>query len=164
MEWVIVIVIFVVIGVALALAQLTYVRRNREMISAGKIIKRDISFEGYAEIFTLSNADFAKVVSALKTMDISDAGVSWESKGATRTVDFKSIHEWTARLMALKSSGERYRYSFQFTGWQTHKGVTWRSDTMNMLLTGIEKVFLSLDPNTQLGTEQLKTKSKPSFF
>ena len=160
----IVILIFVVVIGAVALAQLSYVRRNKEMIGEGRIIKRNFSFEEYAEIFTLYNADFAKVVPALKAMDISGTGVSWESKGMTKTVDFKSTHEWTARLSALDSVWDKYRYCFQFTSWRTHKGIPWRADTMNMLLTGIEKAFLSLDHNTQLETSRLKTKSKPSFL
>ena len=164
MEAIIIIVIVAVVVVLVVVAQLVYLRRNKAMISGGKIIKRDISFQEYAEIFTLSNADFTIVIPALKSMDISGTGVSWESKGGTKTVDFKSSHEWAARLTSLEGDGEKYRYCFQFTEWQTNKGVPWRQDTMNILLTSIEKAFLSIDPNTQVVTERIKTKSKSSFL
>ena len=161
MSWVVIIVIAVIIGV---FAQLVYLQRNKKMISEGKIIKRNISFEEYAEVFTLSNADFAQVVNKLKTMDFSGIGVTWESLGSTKKVIFKSKSSWTAQLNALDNSDSKFRYNFQFTGWQTHKGATWGQDTMNMLLTSIEKAFLSIDPNTQVETSRLKTKTKSSFL
>ncbi len=35
---------------------------------------------------------------------------------------------------------------------------------MNMLLTAIEKAILSVDPNTQVRTEEMKVKTKPGMF
>ena len=150
----------VIIGIAVAVG----VSRNKKLVSEGKIIKRNISFIKSAETFTLTGGDFTNVVAALKAMDISGIGVGWESKGETQTVIFRSKHGWDAQLSALASDDEKYRYSFQFTRWQTSNGVPQRADTMNMLLTAIEKAFLSLDPNTQVTTAPIKVKTKSSFI
>jgi len=138
-------------------------KRNNRLIAEGKIIKRDISFVETAETFTLTDADFSKMVAALKTIDISGFA-SWDSKGATQTVTFQSGHGWAAQLNALKNDGDAHRYRFQFTDWQTRRGVPLRLDTMNMLITAIEKMILSLDSNTQVEMTRFKTKSKSSFF
>ncbi|MDR3209051.1 MAG: hypothetical protein LBT36_00280 [Oscillospiraceae bacterium] len=139
-------------------------RRNKKLLEAGRIIKRDSHFIESSETFTLSGGEFAKLVPALQTMDITGTGVSWESKGATQTVSFKSGNGWTAVLTALERGGEKYRYRFQFTGWKTRNGAPLSEDTMNMLLTSLEKAFLTLDPNTQVETERFKTKSKTKFL
>lgn len=148
----------------LAVAVFIGQQRSKKLEDEGKIVKRDASFIESAEVFTLSGGDFADLVPALEKMNLSGTGASWESKGATRTVYFKSGHGWAAQLQALESDSEKSRYSFQFTNWQTRKGMPWRVDTMNMLLTSVEKAFLSLDPSTQVETTRIKTKSKPSFF
>ena len=161
MEWVLILGISaVIIVIAVAVGQ----KRNQQLTDEGKVIKRDISFVESASTFTMTGADFAKIVTALKSMDISGTGASWESKGTTQTIVFKSNHGWAAQLNALESDGEKYRYRFQFTNWETQRGIPWRIDTMNMLLTAIEKAFLSIDPSTQVETTQFKTKTKNSFI
>jgi len=139
-------------------------QRNNRLVEEGKIINRDISFVESAQIFILKKVDFPTVVSTLKAMDVSSIGLSWESKGATKTVFFSSSHGWSAQLLAQKSEVEQSIYYFQFTHWKTRHSIPWRVDTMNMLLTVVEKVFLSLDPSTQVQTTGLKIKTKTDIL
>ena len=60
--------------------------------------------------------------------------------------------------------GEKDSYYFHFTNWDTRNGVNPQSEQMNTLLTTIEKVFLKIDPQTQVSTEDIKVKHRPKFF
>jgi len=148
----------------IAIAVMVGQQRGKKLMAEGKIIKRDISFIESTETFTLAGVEFAKLTSALQRMDTGDTGVSWKSKDAAQAIIFQSSHGWNAQLSTLENSNDKNRYCFQFTSWQTRKGIPWRVDTMNMLLTAIEKMFLSLDPNTQVETARVKTKTKSSFL
>ena len=156
-------VIAIIIGVVIFIvAVIIGQQRGKNLEAEGKIIMRDISFIEYAEIFTLANADFKIVAAELQTTSFEGTGASIGVNGLTVTI--RSSHGWSAQLCELQSSDNMNKYHFQFTGWQTHRGVPMRLDTMNIFLTAIEKMFLNLDSNTKVETERFKTKSKTSFL
>ena len=160
MYWTILIVTGLIFIGAVVLGE----QRNKRLVDEGKIIKRKVSFVETAEIFTLKEADYSKLIPELKAMDISGTGVSWEGYSAKQLVVFRSSHGWSAQLSLDEDNEDQYKYRFQFTKWQTRKGAIWRIDTMNMLLTSIEKAFLRLDSSTQVETELLKLKTRSKFF
>ena len=148
-------------GVIIAAAVGVGLKRNKRLIEEGKIIKRDISFIECAEIFVLKNADFEAVLSKLRE-SILDEKLSWSKREGG--VVFKSGHGWTAQLTLNEQNADTYEYCFLFSAWQTRKGMPIGAETMNMLLTSVEKAFLSIDPDTQVNSVRQKLKTKTSFL
>jgi len=157
---IIVIVAAIVIGVAIGLKQR---QANNKLLEEGRMIKRDISFVETAEVFTLSGADFERVVNAIWQADFSGAGVSIEKDSAKQAVMFKA-KGWAAQLYRMEDDNGKYSYCFTFTAWQTYRGIPQDHAQMNQLLTAVEKAFLSIDPNTQVQASKIKTKTKTSFL
>jgi len=160
--WVAVVVIILAVGIGLAVG-LKQRSAGNQFMEAGRMIKRDISFVETAEVFTLSETDFKNIVDMIKKADLSDTGVSAESNSEKQIVLFKA-KGWAAQLHRLVEEREKCAYCFTFTAWQTYRGMPQNHVQMNLLLTAIEKVFLSIDPNTQVQASRTKTKSKSSFF
>lgn len=69
---------------------------------------------------------------------------------------------WNALLYCTGASNGRMTYWFRFTSWGTLDYGVIGEVQMNMLLTAIEKLFLSIDPNTQVQTSFLGTKPRKS--
>ena len=55
-------------------------------------------------------------------------------------------------------------YGFQFLEWTERQGMIQYEAHMNTVLTAIERAFLQLDPQTEVSTEYVNTKTKPKFF
>ena len=88
----------------------------------------------------------------------------YPNNGGNKQVVFKSSYEWNAEILFLDESNGKYRYRFDFTAWNTHRGLPLRSDTMNMMETKVEKMFLKLDPQAKVDTEEMKLKTKTRLF
>ena len=69
--------------------------------------------------------------------------------------------DWTAQLYRLSGDESQVTYRFEFTKW---RDALSNASLMNMLMTAIEKLFLELDPNTQVRTVPLDVKTKHSFL
>ena len=163
MYWIILAIIFVIIlgiGIPLGLRQR---RAQNQLISEGRMIKRDVFFMRYAEIFTLSGGDFERVLTAINSINFAGTGAKVESYRDRQTILFKA-YDWSAQLYRTASSGDKDVYQFSFTNWRTYRGAPQNDVQMNLLLTGVEKSFLWLDPYTQVENIQIKTKTKSGFF
>ena len=54
---------------------------------------------------------------------------------------------------------------FSFMNWKEDRyGLPEDVTEMNILVTGIEKIFLSIDPNTEVKNTPIQTKTKTKFF
>lgn len=137
-------------------------QKQKELLSEGKIAKRDMGFEDYAEIFTIRDVSFSEIWAELKTADYSGK-VNGSADVANERVVYKGS-DWEAHLYHMKEEQERNAYCFEFLKWRTHNGITQSATDMNIVLTTIEKVFLKIDPNTQVSKRKNITKSKPKFF
>ncbi len=140
-------------------------KRADSLIAEGKMIKRDMDFWNFAEIFTLSSVDYKKLRSEINDMDFSEFKItSYPDNGGKSEILFKSGYEWNARILYLGESEGRNKFRFEFTTWNTYNGLPMRSDTMNMMETKIEKMFLKLDPNTVVETVENKIETKHKLF
>ncbi len=160
---------FLIIAVALAIGigiGMKQYNINKQLISDGRMIQRHPSFVETAEIFTLHNADFKKVLNAVTEdrQSMNGTGVSVKFSEEARLIVFTSSLGWEASLSASGNEGDTYSYTFNFTSWNTRNGVAQNTTSMNVALTAIEKLFIRLDPNTKVSTERIKTKSKTKFF
>lgn len=89
--------------------------------------------------------------------------VSMRTEGGGQSFLFTGS-TWSARLYRKNDEAGKTIYSFQYLNWKTHNGGIMYEDYMNMLLTSIEKMFLSIDPDTQVKTRLLETKTSHKFF
>lgn len=71
---------------------------------------------------------------------------------------------WSAQLYKCESNSDKDRYGFQFLKWTERQGMIQYEAYMNTVLTSIEKAFLQLNPQTEVPTEYVSTKTKPKFF
>lgn len=70
---------------------------------------------------------------------------------------------WTAQLLKTAQEGGLMAYRFEFTHLHKRNGVYAGEDNMNMLLTAVEKMFLSFDPNTKVQTEMVEYHTKRTW-
>ena len=140
------------------------------LIGQGKIIQRAKDFVEYAEIFTtrpIANEEYA---AALKALDLKKTGTSLE--GNTKAVKFTGIYfsasirgiYFSASIRCVEQTETNSVYRFEFDSWKTKYGRPSFENEMNMLLTTVEKMFIQLDPNTQVSTVKNEITTKRSIF
>ena len=134
-------------------------KRQRRLKEEGKIIERAGRFYENATWF-FTSASWESILDAVQKRDFSDAGVTHPYSGGTKAVVFNSRHSWSAQLKHIGERDGRSVYSYSLTNWKTNNGGAWRGDTMNMMQTAIEKVFLSLDPSVTVETHKMQLKTR----
>ncbi len=159
----------IVFAIAIGIGVMVGVKQGnitKQLIADGRMIPRDVHFVETAEIFTLQNADFSKVLDGVMQMrpDLDGTGAAVKYSEEAKLVVFSSSHGWEAALSAEANEGEAYTYRFNFTKWDTRNGVAQNMTSMNVALTALEKMFIRLDPNTKVSAERIKTKSKSRLF
>lgn len=160
-------VLAIIVGFAL-LGYVIYknVKQERQMTSEGKIINRSHRFIEQAEDFTIICDDPAIVSGKLESLPLSEMNVKMAFDGQ-HVFQFSFTHpsgNWTAVLHRIDAPAGQLAYSFNFTHWKVSDLGVIGELQMNMLLTAIEKMFLSIDPNTQVKTRLLETKTSHKFF
>ena len=155
--------IFLGMAVIIGIAWYFGSQRQNRLVEEGKIIKRDGNFWESSEYFTLTGVDYSKVLEAVNNTYFSDLKVTiYPNNGGKSEILFKSSYEWNAAIDFLGEEEGKFNYKFSFTAWNTYKyGVPLRADTMNMMETKVEKMFLNLDPNTSVRTQEMKLKTRP---
>ncbi len=150
--------------IAVAIGVIIGVKRGKEIKALqeeGKIIKRDMNYAEKGQEFTAKIGTFSALAQALKQQ-----GIPCTAEGATSVQVLFSGTDFRARLYKTdfdEPSGIGV-FRFEFTQWKMQR-YTYANETgMNMLLTAVEKAFLSLDPNTGVATYPLNYKTKHSIF
>ena len=159
MWWVILLVIAAVgIGVMLGLKQ---ARQNKQLISEGKMIRRDLRFAEKGEEFTSRVGSYKALADKISSMY---SPCKIEGNASTQVVFTGSTY--AARLYKVKydePSGIGI-FRFEFTHWKSSGGVYENVNAMNVLMTSVEKCFLELDPNTGVRFYDLDFKTKHKVF
>lgn len=156
-------IFLVVFFVALAVILVTQVKKNNQLLKDGKITKRKYVLPEQAEEFTLRGADFARVLKGIQDADLSGSGVSVQKNDANQAFFFNGSN-WKAEMYRKNDIGDQNVWYFHFTNWKTRKGMVENVIPMNILITAMEKMFLSIDPGTQVQNIPIKVKTNPSFF
>ena len=73
-------------------------------------------------------------------------------------------NEYAAQLRALEDENGEHRLLFCFTSWNTHRGTATNMDSMNRLMTALEKAMLGLDPYVTVRSQLVDVKSKAKFW
>lgn len=157
--FVIILIVAAVMGVAIYFA----LKSHNKMVAEGKIISRRKNFMESAEEFTLCAVDPAQVTEAVKAMDYADMHTRMQGSSQQQLFKFTG-NGWAAQLHKLSDNGAQVVYRFEFTNWKTHNGMPQDALNMNKLTTAVEKLFLSLDPNTQVRTVPLEFSTKRSVL
>ena len=140
-------------------------QRANRLIAEGKMIKRDGEFWNFAEIFTLTGVNYERVLNAVNNTDFSEYKVTqYPDNGDRKEILFKSSYEWNAVISMQSEENDVYKYRFEFVAWNTHRGLPLRSDTMNMMETKVEKMFLGLDPHATVEMVENKLKTRQRLF
>lgn len=158
---VIILISVAVIGVAAYFGQ----QRANRLVSEGKAIKRNADFYKSAEIFTVSGVDYDSLKSEVNKTDFSELKTDiYSGNDGKKEILFKSKYEWNAQISYLGEENGQYKYQFCFTAWNAYHGTPPRLDTMNMMETKVEKMFLRLDAQAKVVTEEMKLTTKSRRF
>ena len=161
MVWITLLFAAVAIGIGIRMGTKT-AREQNQLIAEGKILRRQYDFAESAELFALSPADPREVAEAVQAFDYEDMRVRMQPDGEN------GFHfagpGWTARLYRLLGPAQEAVYRFEFLKWKTRNGLLSDYVNMNKLLTAMEKMFLAMDPQTQVSTVKLETKTTHSVW
>lgn len=153
----------IVIGVFLGISIPLIIKKRKEvqkLLNDGKIVQRDIHFAEKGEEFTSKIGSYQALSEALGKMEL-----PCRMSGNTSKVEFTG-RAFTAGLYRVdfdKPSGIAI-YRFEFHSWKSYRGMYEQSNEMNMLMTSVEKAFLSLDPYTSVSNYAKNFKTKHSLF
>lgn len=138
--------------------------KRNELLSDGKILDRRPDFVKKAEIFTINRMEnYSKIIDGVMAFDYSDIKCSLDGDKAKQTYRFKGA-DWNAHLWLVKTTDSNFIYRFEFGEWSERNGIPYSGIPMNKLLTAIEKMFVSIDPNTTVSSEIIEYKTKHSFL
>jgi len=160
MFWIILIAV-VGVGVILGVKQ---AQRNKELYESGKMTKRNYTITDEAEEFTLVGADFSNVSRAIDSYNFADYRISVSPNKGNQSFTFV-CKTWQAGLRQKNDADGKNIWYFSFMNWKEDRyGLPEDVTEMNILVTGIEKIFLSIDPNTEVKNTPIQTKTKTKFF
>ena len=151
-------VVAIGIGVALGMKQ---AKQNKQLISEGKMIRRDLRFAEKGEEFTSRVGSYKALADKISSMY---SPCKIEGNASTQVLFTGSTY--AARLYKVKfdePSGIGI-FRFEFTHWKSSGGVYENVNAMNVLMTSVEKCFLELDPNTGVSFYDLDFKTKHKVF
>lgn len=146
------------IGVALGMKQ---AKQNKQLISEGKMIRRDLRFAEKGEEFTSRVGSYKALADKISSMY---SPCKIEGNASTQVLFTGSTY--AARLYKVKfdePSGIGI-FRFEFTHWKSSSGVYENVNAMNVLMTSVEKCFLELDPNTGVSFYDLDFKTRHKVF
>jgi len=151
-------VVAIGIGAALGMKQ---AKQNKQLISEGKMIRRDLRFAEKGEEFTSRVGSYKALADKISSMY---SPCKIEGNASTQVVftgstDAASLY----KVMFDEPSGIGI-FRFEFTHWKSSGGVYENVNAMNVLMTSVEKCFLELDPNTGVSFYDLDFKTKHKLF
>lgn len=139
-------------------------QKTERLINEGKIIERKGRFYEKKYQYTILFDNPKLMTQKIKELPYSDMGVSMQGSSARQAFQFNG-GTFTAQLILTGTQEGKGVYCFNFTGWESGRGGgPYRIYEMNMLLTAIEKLILSVDQNAQVQTLEMETKTRLNFF
>ncbi len=159
------IVIIIVVAAFVGIVTLVCVKRNKELMESGQIIKRPASFWESAEYF-LSRVSYEQLRQAVLSTDFSACGVSIvPDLDGQASILFRCRHGWNALLRWQGSRDGQNLFMFHFPAWRTSRyGAPYGLNQMNMTETLVERILLGMDPETRVESRRLQIKTKTRFI
>ena len=145
-----IIAICVAIGVAIGKA------KQNKYLNAGKIIKRKTEFWDEEETFVCA-VSYDAIVNAVRATNYAEDGITVNFFNNRITFE---AYGWDSSLDVAGNAGDKYVYKYSVHSYRTRKGMIRDPLRMNIVLTSVEKMFLSLDPTTTLETHKIKRTTR----
>ncbi|MBR6407442.1 MAG: hypothetical protein IKS19_02450 [Clostridia bacterium] len=158
--WIAILIAAAAIGIGIAVG-VSQAKKNNQLISEGKMIKRTYRYAEKGEEFTSKIGSFKALADTIATMPM-----PCKAEGNTSTQVIFTAKTFAARLYKVQfdqPSGIGV-FRFEFTRWKEYRGMYEEANAMNVLLTSVEKAFLQLDPNTGVKNYDIDFKTKHSVF
>ena len=149
------------IGIALAVG----ISKNKKLIAAGQIAKRDTDFADYASEFTSRVGSIEAVTYAVKSLDYSMIGANMKGNSDRQWFAFEGAgYKAELNCIAYDEPSGIAIYKFHFSQFSLRNGIPVGALSMNKLLTQIEKMFLSFDPYTGVKNYKIDFNTKHKVF
>ena len=158
MIWVIILIGVAILAVVIVLAY----NKHKKLVESGEIADRNANFVKEAVDFQVKNADPQVVAEKLKA-GMQNIGVSCKGSISAQDFEFQGAG-WVAALKKIAENDGTSTYRWQFLNWKTRNGMPEDGLNMNRTLTAIEKMFLSIDPETTQTKQIMQVSSRPRFF
>ena len=154
-------VLFLILGIGVViLAGVLGSKRRQTLVNEGKIIEREYDFHEKTYLF-LTSKSYQDIINAVNVTDFSDADVQiLNASNNKNSLLFKHNNSWVAKLEYKGQRDGKNMFSYGLTSWKTNRGVPAGGHTMNMMQTALEKMFLSLDPETMIETHKMQIKTQ----
>ena len=160
--------IAIVLGVPILVIVIIYAQKRGDKIrEQGFITRRPSQFVEREYTYASPVFDFNQLLDAIRQIDFVAVGanVGWKASRTQRMVEFDSpANEYKALLRTLEDANGEHRFQFSFPSWTEHKGLPKNGESMNRLMTALEKAMLGLDPYVTVRSELVATKSKSQFL
>lgn len=157
--WVFAIILFVAGGVYGVKSN----AKTKEMFTEGRIIAReDLFWENGEYLYTTT--PYETILEAVMQEDFTECRVSVTPNYEDGTIiAFVDKRSFSAALACYGEENGEHIYEICFPSWN-EKGLVSVSVRMNLLMTKLEKIFLSFDPDTEAEIQILDTKTRTSFW
>lgn len=150
------VIVFLISAAILAGAFAYGLSKHRKLVSEGQIISRNTDFAEYVYEFTSKIGSVRALSEAINSLDYNKIGADMEGDIIRQRYQFSnSKFKAVLILTAYDEPSGIAVYRFQFTQFRMSGSIPSDSLSMNKLLTQIEKVFLSLDPNTGINKSRI---------
>ena len=144
-------------------------RQKTQLTSKGRYIERGSAFYKQSHCFYTRTDNFNAIIGSIDQNALFEEKISFEPDVGQGRIIFQNMVSFGTFIASLSYSGRREQdnlntFIFQIESWRDGQyGIT-RQDLFgaNILLTLIEKAFLSLDPATEVERAAAQYKSK--FF
>jgi len=166
MKWVLVIVLS---AICYGIIFYTNASRKKTLKAENKIIDREAVFYKREYFFETSVSSLKEIGDAIDKGILGSESISFEPNYERGSIIFHNnatFGTFGASLKAGENANGVYRYSFKIDAWREGDNGINRQDffNANVLLTTVEKAFLSLDPQTKVSDQAAEITRKHTLF
>ncbi len=138
-------------------------KKTRQLATNGNIIQReDLFWENTEYLYTV--ATYEEVLDGINRADFSACRVTTiPNYEGSKIIAFVAKGKFSAALVYHGEENGDHVYEFSVLSWKPDRLAT-AAIQMNGLLTTIEKIFLSIDPDTEAEIQINNVKTKTAFF
>ena len=156
------VLILAIVMIGLIYGSFNY-KKTRQLATNGNIIQReDLFWENTEYLYT--DATYEEVLNEINHTDFSSCNVTvTPNYEGSKICAFVAKGKFSAALVYHGEENGEHIYEFSVLSWKPDRLAT-AAIQMNGLLTTIEKIFLSIDPDTEAEIQINNVKTKTAFF
>ena len=163
MSGLVVFIILAIVIIGVVVGKKSYDNTKR-LAEEGKISPRKGAFYENKEIFETA-ASYEQIRQKVKETNLEDtkANVQYDFEGGN-AIFFQFSDAWNAILEQCGERNGKNLFQFYFPAWKTSRNGIVNAMSMNVLITAIEKIILSIDSATTVENHKMQIKTKSKFF